>query len=227
MHDWLSIFLITLIGFGIAALLYWLLIETEGVFLGQRVVTWLYNRYARRYDEIKRFVPQLEVQHLSQPLMQEIAPNRVPKVLDVAAGTGRMPVALLRLAGFSGHVIGVDLSLKMLAIAVAKTDSPRVSFICAPAERLPFPDQTFDVVTCLEALEFMANSRAALCEMARVLKPDGVLLATNRLTGKWMFGRRWSAGQMQEALEAAGFVQIQFERWQVDYEKVWARKPLT
>lgn len=224
MSEWIGVFLIVLAGFAVAALLYWLLVESEGVYLGQRVVTWLYDRYAGRYEDIKRFVPQLEHQHLAQPLMQEIAPNRAPNILDVATGTGRMPLALLRHAGLSGHVTGTDLSMRMLAIACAKTDSPRVDFVCAPAERLPFPDNTYAVVTCLEALEFMADSRAALSEMARVLKPDGVLLTTNRLTTRWMPGRGWSPGQMQEILESVGFTKVEFERWQVDYDKVWARK---
>ncbi len=226
MSEWVTVFVIVLVGFGVAGLLYWLLVESEGVYLGQRTVTWLYDRYAGRYEDIKRFVPQLEHQHLAQPLMQEIAPNRSPRILDVATGTGRMPLALLRYAGFSGQITGADLSMKMLAVALAKTDSPRVDFVCAPAERLPFLDGQFDVVTCLEALEFMTDSRSALAEMARVLKPNGVLLTTNRLTTKWMPGRRWSPGQLQEILEAVGFTKVEFERWQVDYDKIWARKPI-
>lgn len=224
MSEWVGVFFIVLIGFAVVALLNWLLVESEGVYLGQRVVTWLYDRYAGRYEDIKRFVPQLENQHLAQPLMQEITPDHAPKILDVATGTGRMPLALLRHAGFSGHVTGVDLSVNMLAIAANKTDSPRVVFVCTPAERLPFSDNHFDVVTCLEALEFMADSRCALSEMARVLKPNGVLLTTNRLTTRWMPGRGWSPGQMQGILESVGFTKVEFERWQVDYDKVWARK---
>jgi ubiquinone/menaquinone biosynthesis C-methylase UbiE len=223
-NDWLALILLVLVGFGIVALLYWLIIETEGVYLGQRVVTLLYDYYAGRYEDVKRFRANYEHQYLSQPLMQEIAPLQTPLVLDVATGTGRLPWALLQNGLFRGLVIGVDLSRHMLAIADAKTDTERVRFARCPAEKLPFADASFDVVTCLEALEFMSDPRKALGEMARVLKPNGVLLTTNRLTGHWLKGRKWTAGECMVILESCGFTSIEFERWQADYDRVWARR---
>jgi len=224
LSEWIAALLIAALAAALVALVYWLLVLTEGVYLGQRVVTMLYDWYATRYDDTKRFVPQLEQQHLAQPLMQEILPNRSPKVLDVACGTGRLPIALLRHAGFAGMVTGCDSSLRMLDVAARKTDSARVHFVASAAEALPFASASFDVVTCLEALEFLADRSQAVAEMYRVLQPGGTLLTTNRRTGLWLPGRRLSPGQLMAELERAGFTEVQFERWQVDYDKVWARR---
>jgi SAM-dependent methyltransferase len=223
--DWLGVIVIVLAAAALIALAYWLLVLTEGIYLGQRVVTWLYDVYAGRYEDIKGFQPHLELQYVGQPLMQEIAPNESPLVLDVATGTGRVALALLRYRRFSGTVIGIDLSMRMMEIAARRTDAPNVFFAQAPAEQLPFPDRSFDAVTCLEALEFMRDSRAALADMCRVLKPGGVLMTTRRVTARWMPDRSWSPARMMDILEAAGFEKVEFQRWQVDYDLVWARRP--
>lgn len=207
-----------------AALLYWLLITTEGVYLGRRVVIWLYDLYAGRYDGIKHFRAEYDQLFLAQPIMKLIAPQTAPRVLDAATGTGRLPLALLRNGHFEGRVIGVDLSHGMLARAAAKTDDARVLWLCAPAEELPAFDATFDVVTCLEALEFMIEPGAALAELARVLRPGGLLFITARRTGRWMPGRAWNFERTGAALDELGFEQIEGQRWQVDYDLVWAFK---
>ena len=174
MIDPRSLLIAALIIAAIIALGWWLLIETEGVYLGRRVVVWLYDLYAGRYDGIKQFSKQYDHQYLAQPIMEQIAPLQTPLILDVATGTGRLPLALLRHRQFHGRVIGADLSRKMLARAAAKIDDPRVTLIWTPAEHLPFPDDTFDVVTCLEAVEFMIHREAVLRELVRVLRPDGL-----------------------------------------------------
>lgn len=226
--------MLLLIGLAAAALIalgWWLLIETEGVYLGRRVVIWLYDLYARRYDGIKQFNPEYDHMFLAQPIMESIAPVRAPLVLDVATGTARLPLAMLRHAHFQGRVIGVDLSRRMLAIAAAKLDGAigkqavsRIPLLCSPAEHLPFPDDTFEVVTCLEALEFMERPEAVVGEIARVLRPGGLLLITNRISTRLMPGKTWSAERVQAIVEAAGLEQVFVDYWQVDYDRVWGRK---
>lgn len=213
------------IGAGVVWLLWWLLIETEGVYLGRRVVVWLYDLYAGRYDDIKHFRSEYDHMFLAQPLMQAVAPQRNPLVLDVAAGTGRLSLALLRHTHFNGRVIGVDFSRRMLRIAAAKLgDDPRAPLVWCPAEALPFPDDTFDAVTCLEALEFMERPAAVIAEITRVLRPGGCLLITNRINTRLMPGKTWSSERVQQVLTSAGLVDIALDHWQVDYNRVWARK---
>jgi ubiquinone/menaquinone biosynthesis C-methylase UbiE len=212
----------------IVALGWWLLIRTEGVYLGKRVVIWLYDFYATRYDAIVQLDDVDEHLYLAQPLMTRIQPLQSPLVLDVATGTGRLPLALCQHAAFAGHVIGSELSAGMLRQAVAKIEREHfhefVSFSRADAHSLPFPDRTFDVVTCLEALEFMAHPEQALQEMYRVLKPDGLILTTQRINEPFMPGKLWDTDEMTRRLTDAGFAQIEFEEWQLDYTQVWCRK---
>lgn len=210
----------------LAFLTWWLLIASEGVYLGQRVVIALYDLYADRYDRIKQFMPEYDHLLLAKPIMQRIAPHQSPMVLDVATGTGRLPDTLLDHALFQGRIIAIDLSRRMLQQAARKlhVDQDRVLLMRASALDLPFHDASFDVVTCLEALEFLPDQNAALLELSRVLRPGGLLLVTNRINTRWMPRRTRSRDQLQHDLAQAGFAEIAVEAWQVDYQRVWAVK---
>lgn len=214
--------------FGLGLLVWWLIFETEGVYLGRRVVIWLYDLYAGRYDSIKAVDESDEHLLLAAPIMERLAPHTDPFVLDVATGTGRLPLALAGHARFEGHVIGLDLSRRMLYRAALKMQQEHfedfITLLRAPAENLPFPDNSFDLVTCLEALEFIPRQQTALAEMARVLRPGGLLLLTNRINTRWMPGQTRTRDQLAKALEAAGLRDVVFEHWQMDYQKVWASK---
>jgi ubiquinone/menaquinone biosynthesis C-methylase UbiE len=209
----------------IGVLLWWLLIHTEGVYLGQRVVTLLYDLYATRYDNIKQYDPVYEEYLLALPIMEQIAPETDPLILDVATGTGRLPIALCDYPSFEGQIIATDISRKMLAQAQQKlvNEAERVTFLLSDAERLPFPDDTFDIVTCLEALEFTTSPAESLRECVRVLRPGGLLLVTNRIHTR-MPGRLWKTDDVLGLLDSYGASMSQSEPWQVDYEKIWAVK---
>ena len=89
-------------------------------------------------------------------------------VLDLGAGTG---VSTQELAKSGADVIGADISLGMLA--VGRRVRPEVKLVAADALALPFPDKTFDAVTASFVLRNVANTPAALRELARVTKPGG------------------------------------------------------
>ena len=99
-----------------------------------------------------------------------------------------------------------------------------VTWLWATAETLPFDDDSFDLVTCLEALEFMPEPERVLAECCRVLRPGGILMTTRRVNTIWFFKRVWSRQQMQTLLENQAMEAVKFLRWQIDYEQVWARK---
>jgi SAM-dependent methyltransferase len=222
----LNILLLSLILTAVGFLAWWLLIATEGVYLGRRVVIWLYDLYAHRYQAVKGYRREYEHMFLAQPLMGRISPFKAPLVLDVATGTGRLPLALARHAHFEGHVIGLDLSRRMLhhATQCVYPYNDRMTFICAPAEALPFDDDTFDIVTCLEALEFMVYPEAVLQELVRVLRPGGTLLVTQRINTRWMPGKTWGAADIHALFAVYGIEDGEVQIWQVDYRKIWGRK---
>ncbi len=90
-------------------------------------------------------------------------------VLDVGAGTGKLTAQILA----RGHrVTAVDPSAEM--IAQLHLVLPSVQTYIAPAESLPLPDASFDVVTVAQAFHWFDHARA-LPEIARVLRPRGVL----------------------------------------------------
>jgi SAM-dependent methyltransferase len=165
---WLWILLVALGATALGLLIYWQLVVAEGTYLGPRAVSTGYDWFARRYDGVKRFDPYYERWFIAGPLMQALWPVQKPLLLDVAIGTGRLPVALLH-EGFAGQVAGLDLSLGMLRQAMTKLEAygDQVFLVRQDASVLPFDDGSFDAVTCLESLEFMPRPQEVLAEMVR------------------------------------------------------------
>jgi demethylmenaquinone methyltransferase/2-methoxy-6-polyprenyl-1,4-benzoquinol methylase len=98
--------------------------------------------------------------------------TRLPRgghVLDVATGTGLVAAELLR-RGF--EVTGVDLSPEMLAVAHRRF-GVRVELIYASAEALPLDSESFDHLTVTHVLRYVADPRATLAELTRVVRPGG------------------------------------------------------
>ncbi|HOU41389.1 MAG TPA: class I SAM-dependent methyltransferase [Promineifilum sp.] len=213
---------------GLAWLLHWLLIRTEGVFLGRRVVVWLYDLAAARYDAIKQYDPDTESAFVAWPLSRRLKGRPTPVVLDVATGTGRLPLFLLAEPTFNGRVIGLDASAGMLAQARAKLAAydDRAALVRGSASDLPFPANAFAAVTCLEALEFLPDDAAALREMVRVLAPGGVLLTTRRQGAEagYFLGRARGREELEALLGGLGLIDVRSQPWQVEYELVWAAK---
>jgi SAM-dependent methyltransferase len=215
----------------LGVLAYWLIVLTEGTYLGSDVVIAIYERFARRYDDVKRFDDAYEALFLGRPLAQVLAEcagdSGAPVVLDVATGTGRLPLALLRATSGQAHVVVLDGSLEMLRCARAKLASyTSVIFVRHDAARLPFVDDAFDAVACLEALEFMPRPKAVLAELLRVLQPGGALWITNRVgwQARLMPGKTFSTQGLVALLESSGAVAVRRQPWQVDYDLVTARK---
>jgi demethylmenaquinone methyltransferase/2-methoxy-6-polyprenyl-1,4-benzoquinol methylase len=92
-------------------------------------------------------------------------------VLDVATGTGLVATELLR-RGF--RVTGLDQSPGMLAVA-RRRFGDRVPLVEASAEALPFEDGSFDHLTFTYLLRYVDDPGATLVELARVVRPGGVL----------------------------------------------------
>ena len=160
---------------------------------------------------------------VAQPILNAIAQgDPVPILLDVATGTGRVPLTLLKSSQFEGYIIGVDASEKMLAIAQKSLVGyeERYELRQSDAATLPFPAGSFDGVTCLEALEFFPDDHTALVEMARVLKSNAPLIVTRRtwVDGKCFLHKYRNEIQFETLLAEIGFQQISRSAWQVDYD---------
>ena len=100
-------------------------------------------------------------------------PGTRAAVLDVGCGTGEQ-MAHLRSLGF--HVTGVDGSPEMLEYA--RSRNPDATLIRAHVDDLPFDSAQFDLVVCIEVLRYLPDPQPCINEMARVLRPGGLCLAT-------------------------------------------------
>jgi ubiquinone/menaquinone biosynthesis C-methylase UbiE/uncharacterized protein YbaR (Trm112 family) len=212
---------------GLGALAYWQLIVAEGAYLGPWVVAKTYDWVAGRYDAIKQFHPREESWFVAAPLLRELAGVERPLILDVATGSGRLPLALLR-EHFAGQFVGLDLSRGMLRQARAKLQpySEQVNLVWQDASHLPFDDGAFDAVTCLESLEFLPRPLEALAEMVRVLAPGGVLFLTNRVgrEARLLPGRAILRSSFEQVLSALSLREVRVRPWQVAYDLALARK---
>jgi ubiquinone/menaquinone biosynthesis C-methylase UbiE len=229
MLNWYLLGLLTAVGLGL--LLYWLLVVTEGVYLGRRLVVWMYDLTAHRYDRIKQFDADAERFLVIQPLLDRLADRAAPLVLDVATGTGRLPVFLLDEPTFNGRVLGLDASARMLSQAWPKLKvyHQRANLVRQIAVDLPFGGNVFDSVTCLEALEFFPDDTRALLEMVRVLRPGGTLLVTRRRgwEAKTFVGRYRNRETFEALLLSLGLTAVESRLWQIEYDLVFACKPET
>jgi demethylmenaquinone methyltransferase/2-methoxy-6-polyprenyl-1,4-benzoquinol methylase len=100
--------------------------------------------------------------------------------LDIAGGTGDLAAGLARQVGKSGQVVLADINASMLQHGRDRLTNRaiigNVHYVQTNAERLPFPDASFDVVTIGFGLRNVTDKPAALAAMRRVLKPGGQLL---------------------------------------------------
>lgn len=192
------------------------------------MVVWLYDITAHKYDGIKEFDPEWEQFFIAQPIMHNLRHIPAPLILDVATGTGRVPLTLLNEPRFHGRVVGVDASTKMLALAKKKLRPfrHRAPLIQQTADNLPFPDNSFDGSTCLESLEFFPSETAALREMVRVLKPGGLLMVTRRrgFEGKAFLTRYHDVTAFETLLTNLGLEGVNTQPWQESYDQVFGWK---
>ncbi len=100
------------------------------------------------------------------------------RVLDIAGGTGDLSLAFSKKVGATGQVVHTDINEAMLRVGRDRLINKGVvlpTLVC-DAEKLPFPDNYFDVVSVAFGLRNMTHKDDALKEMNRVLKPRGRLL---------------------------------------------------
>ncbi|MGH9454082.1 MAG: class I SAM-dependent methyltransferase [Terriglobia bacterium] len=125
-------------------------------------------------------------------------PQPQDRSLDVACGGGTLVLAL---APRVASAFGIDLTPAMLAHArecQTEQQIQNAAFACGEAERLPFAEGAFDLVTCQFSLHHMQKPEAVLREMLRVTKPEGRVMLVDTLGPE--SDEKWELHQQLEAL---------------------------
>ena len=100
------------------------------------------------------------------------------RVLDLGSGAGTDSLVAAQMVGEGGHVTGIDMTPAMLAkarAAAAEMGLSNVEFVEGEAERLPFRDESFDVVISNGVIDLIPDKDAVFAELHRVLVPGGRL----------------------------------------------------
>jgi arsenite methyltransferase len=98
------------------------------------------------------------------------------RVLDLGSGAGTDSLVAAQMVGEHGRVTGIDMTPEMLDKARAAAEAMaagNVEFVEAEAERLPFADESFDVVVSNGVIDLIPDKDAVFAELFRVLRPGG------------------------------------------------------
>lgn len=174
--------------------------------------------------------------HFTLAIVDEARVQPGMHVLDIACGSGEPSISIATLLENSGRVTAIDMAVEPLKVAEQRARRralTNIQFVRADVHQLPFPEGSFDRVTCRLGVMFFADPARALCEMHRVLKPGGraSLLAFGPMQQPYfdatigtilrivpnapvpesgmvmfMFGR---PGTLTAALRKAGFAQVE------------------
>ncbi len=130
------------------------------------------------YPEELASVPEAAVESfagVANPwALGRLAPGE--RVLDLGSGAGTDSLIAAQMVGEQGHVTGIDMTPEMLAkarAAAVEIGVTNVEFVEGEAERLPFPDASFDVVISNGVIDLIPDKDAVFTELFRVLAPGG------------------------------------------------------
>jgi demethylmenaquinone methyltransferase/2-methoxy-6-polyprenyl-1,4-benzoquinol methylase len=168
----------------------------------------LFTPLPARYDRLAEVLSMGQNGRWRRAMIDHIVPEHPALVLDVACGPGGVSLQLAERT--RADVVGVDLTIEMLRQGqrnVAERDlGDRVRLIAGRGEQLPFPDATFDALTFTYLLRYVDDPEATLRELARVVKPGGVLANLEFLLPQSRFWRFWWWGYTRLILPVGGLV---------------------
>ncbi len=123
------------------------------------------------------------VKNLIERKMPHLSPDQV-RILDIGCGAGFLTNSLVQ-EGYK--VTGLDTSVESMNIAREYDGLKKVDYVAGDAYKLPFPESSFEVVTCMDFLEHVEDPERVIREASRVLSPRGIFVFHT-------FNRNWLSG---------------------------------
>jgi demethylmenaquinone methyltransferase/2-methoxy-6-polyprenyl-1,4-benzoquinol methylase len=167
----------------------------------------LFRPLPARYDALEELLSFGQNGRWRREMLSHLD-NSPKTVLDVATGTAGVALALHERT--TAHITGLDITESMLRRGrerVAHSGATdRIDLVVAQAERLPFPDASFDALTFTYLLRYVADQDATLRELARVVRPGGVVASLEFAVPSQPFWRFWWWGYTRMILPLGGYV---------------------
>jgi demethylmenaquinone methyltransferase / 2-methoxy-6-polyprenyl-1,4-benzoquinol methylase len=157
----------------------------------------MFDGIAPRYELLNHLL-SLNVDKAWRRRVTRTVPATTGPILDLCTGTGDLAFEYDRACGGRVPIVGADFSGEMLTKAVEKSrrrgSQSRIRFVQADAQRLPFADNLFEVVTVAFGLRNVTDTDRGLTETVRVIRPGGRLAVLEFSRPRhWFFGRAYRA----------------------------------
>jgi demethylmenaquinone methyltransferase / 2-methoxy-6-polyprenyl-1,4-benzoquinol methylase len=168
----------------------------------------LFRALPRRYDLLEELLSLGQNRRWRREMVSHVEGGEPNAILDVATGTAGVALVLTRRTG--AQITGIDITEAMLRRGrerVARVGAAdRVRLVVGQAERLPFPDNSFDALTFTYLLRYVADPAATVRELARVLKPGAPISSLEFSVPPTRFWRFWWWIYTRGVLPVAGYV---------------------
>lgn len=138
----------------------------------------MFDAISKNYDGLNRVISLGIDIKWRKKVVKIVGENNPKQILDIATGTGDLALMMAKLD--PDKIIGLDISEGMLAVGKEKIAnvnlSEKIEMVVGDSEEMPFNDDTFDAITVSFGVRNFANLDKGIQEIARVLKPSGVLV---------------------------------------------------
>jgi demethylmenaquinone methyltransferase / 2-methoxy-6-polyprenyl-1,4-benzoquinol methylase len=175
---------------------------------GTGLVKELFRGLPERYDALAEVLSWGQNRRWRRAMVDPVVDRRPARVLDVATGT--CGVALQLAERTDAWIAGIDLSDSMVARGRANVrrggQSSRIDLVIGRAEQLPFPDGCFDALTFTYLLRYVQDPADTLREMARVVRPGGIVASLDFSIPQGTFWRWWWWVYTRAILPGVGWI---------------------
>ncbi|MCE9546343.1 MAG: bifunctional demethylmenaquinone methyltransferase/2-methoxy-6-polyprenyl-1,4-benzoquinol methylase UbiE [Planctomycetia bacterium] len=149
----------------------------------------MFGQIAGRYDLLNHLLSMNVDRYWRWRTVRTVPPRGDGPILDICTGTGDLALAYDRAARGANKIVGSDFCRPMLAIGRDKGTragtNGRLAWVEADSQRLPFPDNHFQIVSVAFGLRNITDTARGLAEMARVCRPGGRVAVLEFSLPRW------------------------------------------